>query len=147
MPAKIDIPLVFPAAEGALKRELERLASAVYKYTQDADIRYEPRPSISKVYTSGTIAAAFDVITRVSPATGETVTVQLPRPDPRNGGRRVIVQRMTTVGAIVISPIDCSVNSYDRYIMTNAPGYVTARFDSENYFTDLPGCADFGEGL
>lgn len=132
-----------------LKRELERFAAALYKYTQDADIRYEPRPTVSRLYDSGTatLSAAFDVITRVAPQASAVVTVQLPRPDPKNGGRRVIVQRANTSGAIVLSPLGCTINGYDRLLIAALPHYITARFDGENYFTDLPGCADFGEGL
>lgn len=147
MPAKIIIPLVFQGAEAVLKRELERLADGIYRWTQDADLRYEPRPTVSPISISGTIYAAFDVITRVQPLDEETVTVQLPRPDARNGGRRLFVQRLNTAGAIVLSPLDCTVNSYDRLVLSALPGLVTVRFDGENYYTDAPGCADWGEAL
>lgn len=147
MPAKIDIPLAFRAAESALKIELERFAGGIYRYTQDAALFFEPKPTVSKIYETGTISAAFDAITRVAPRADETVTVQLPRPDSKQGGRRLFVQRMNTLGAIVLSPLGCTVNTYDRIVLSALPGYITARFDGENYFTDLPGCADWGEAL
>ena len=54
---------------------------------------------------------------------------------------------MNVLGAIVLSPIGCTINTYDRLLLSTIPGYITARFDGENYYTDLPGAAGWSEGL
>jgi len=149
MAAAIQLPSVFdPTNPQALKRDLERTTSALDQFARELASKYRPRWVPSKDVFLSDCAAAFDIVTRVSPRASQTIVVSLPRVNTVHGGRECRVQRMTTTGALMIVSHDSTINGYaGRYIMHAAPGFVTLQFDGAAWFTDNPGCADSGEGL
>lgn len=142
MPAKLDIPLVYtvdPKRPEVLKRDLERLSSGVYNYSQDAAKRFAPIPSPAP----NTQILAFGMTTRVALASGESLTLQLPQPDVKNGSLSLWVKRETSTGTCAIKAVGCLLNGRASKLLPAAPGVYQIFFDSVNYYSNPQLAADW----
>lgn len=139
MGAKVDIPQVFtPADPAALKRDLERFAQGVYKYTQDAAAGFVsfPVPSPASVL-------AFGTVTRVSLVAGDSLVLQLPQPDVKNGGKSLSIKRETTTGSCKIRGVGALINGRPSQLLPAALGMYSVFFDGTNYYSTQPLAADW----
>lgn len=141
MPAKLDIPHVFTTTDQAsLKRELECFAQGVYKYTQDAANNFVPAPQ-----TAERVAVlAFGAVTRVALAAGETLALQLPQPNVKNGNQQIYVKRETQTGTCTVRGVGVLINGRATKLLPAAPGLYTIFFDGVNYFSSPQLAADWG---
>lgn len=133
----LDIPLVFdPRNELGLKRDLERLAASLQTLAQDVPRNFVPVPEVGPVATrAGTIAASYDVVTRVRPATGETVTIHLPPPEARDGGRLVVIDVLGSAGTVLVQPLRGALINGAPSLSLASVGEYPVRFDGENFST------------
>ena len=139
MGAKVDIPQVFtPADPVALKRDLERLAQGVYKYTQDASAAFMPTPAPAPV-----AKLSFGCVTRVNMVAGDTLVLQLPPVDVANGGKTLYIKRETTAGSCQIRGVGANINGRPTKILPAMPGMYAIYFDAVNYFSHQPLAADW----
>lgn len=136
-----DIPLEFPGAPEGLRRDLDRLGSGLDRFFRELPLKYRPRWRYELPIATSNTFAAFDTVTRVAPLEGGTVVVQLPRANPKDGGRELRVQRMNTEGIIYLFPPDAEINGAARYHMLNSIGFVTVQWDGAGYYTEHPGAA------
>jgi len=135
----ILIPLVFRKEPDQLHRDLERLASTVKAYADDLDEQFSLRPKARRTLeTNGTVYTSFDRLTRVAPATTQTINLILPQPDVRETGRSVGVVRTIGSGTVNIYSPGCLVNGTSGRLLDADVGYSTFIFDSENYYGDKP---------
>lgn len=140
MGAKVDIPQVFtPADPVALKRDLERLAQGIYKYTQDAPKVFLPSPTPSPV---GVLA--FGCVTRVSLVAGDSLSLQLPQPDAQNGGKILYIKRETTTGSCAIRGVGALLNGRSAKLLPAQVGLYSIFFDGMNYYSLQQLAADWG---
>lgn len=140
MAAKIDIPQVFtPANPAALKRDLERFAQGVYKYTQDAPRVFAPIP-----IAGSTTLLAFGTVTRVALLAGDSLTLQLPQPDTADGNKTLYIKRETNTGSCVIRGVGALLNGRSTKLLPAQPGLYSIFFDGLNYFSEQPLAADWG---
>ncbi len=131
MGSKLDIPSVYnPADPAALKRDLERFATAVDSYTRNADKLFTPKPGNAPSST-----LSFDNVTRVSLLIGDVLTLQLPQPDVKNGGRTLYIKRETAGGTVNINGVGCLINGRSSKVLPNAPGMYSIYFDATNYYS------------
>lgn len=138
MPSRIDIPLsINTNSPPALKSDLDRLVNEIDRWTRNLPNEYVER---DRSASRGTITAVgFGVVNRLGPLDGEILNVQLPRPDPKNGGRRLVVVRATTTGMAVLRAVGCTINGAAYFGLRSHVHFVDVLFDGENYFTDDPG--------
>jgi len=140
MGAQADIPQVFtPADPAALKRDLERFAQGVYKYTQDSKKSFSslPQPAPANVL-------AFDLVTRVNMRAGDSLALQLPQPDVKNGGRTLYLKRELTTGSCVIRGVNALIDGRATKLLPAAPGIYSVFFDGTNYYSSPQFAADWG---
>jgi hypothetical protein len=143
MGAKVDIPLVYNVTDPkTLKRDLERLASGVDAYTRNAVSVFEPLPSVNQVDLAPKLA--FGTITKVSPVVGTPLILQLPQPDPTNGGRKLLIERTGTLGTAYVLAIGCLVNGLSQGLLPSAIGLYEFAFDGQNYFSNPQLAVDWG---
>jgi hypothetical protein len=125
-----DIPLNFPDSTGGLKRDLERFANSVYAFGKDALQTFAPR---IRPLAQTPNALSFDVAVPVTLVSGQTLTLALPRPDPKNGGRVCVLIRRNPLGILTVRAIDCRVDGFDQ-ITVPAVGVTTFFFDGQDYW-------------
>ena len=142
MGTKLDIPSVFsPGDPVALKRDLERFASAVDGYVRaGAPISFVAAPQ--PVDRVGILA--FGAVTRVALASGETLALQLPQPDPANGGKFLYLKQETITGTCTIRGVGALINGRATKLLPAAPGLYTIYFDGMNYYSSPQLAADWG---
>lgn len=140
MVAKLDIPLVFnPADPSALKRDLERFAQGVSRYSKDAQQSFVGVPQPGVV---GTLS--FGMVTRVSLVFGATLILQLPQPDVKNGGLELYIKRELTTGTCTVRGVGALINGRATKLLPAAPGLYTIYFDGANYYSTPQLAADWG---
>lgn len=143
MGAKVDIPLVYNVTDPqTLKRDLERLANGVDRYTRNAPSVFEPLPEVSKLDPAPKLA--FGTITKVAPVVGTPLILQLPQPDPTNGGRRIIIERTSVLGTAYVLAIGCLVNGLAQGLLPSALGIYEIVFDGQNYYSSPQLAVDWG---
>lgn len=128
----IDLPLTFPGADAALRRDLERLASGLNHYLKDASIVFVPR------WQNGARnpeAAAFGVAIVINLVSGQEHDFTLPRPNTLFGGQELLIVRQTATGTARAHPVGCTVDAEDVYQVPNAPGAYRLFFDGQNYWS------------
>ena len=141
MASKVDIPLHYPGAPPELKRDLERLASALDNFFRSLDRTHTPRWKYLPPASADTFAA-FESIRPVTPRTSATVNVQLPQAKNTDGGRELRVQRMNQLGSIYLVPTGGAlINGETRYHMLATIGFVTVQWDGTGYYTEKYGAA------
>lgn len=139
MAAKIDIPQVFtPADPVALKRDLERFAQGVYKYTQDAPSAFAPVP-----VTGSTTVLAFGTVTRVTLIAGDSIALQLPQPKPADGNKTLYIKRESSTGSCTIRGVGALINGRATKLLPAQPGLYSIYSDGVNYFSVQPLAADW----
>ena len=134
MPSPLQIPKTF-TADGALKSELERTTHEIDRYLRDAAATAQ-QVQMGARTNSGPIAFGF--VTRVSLNDGDSLSLQLPRPDPANIGKRCGVRRDSAAGEVLIYAVDCLVAGAERYRMANDIHFVEFLFDGD-YFPSRAG--------
>lgn len=136
-----DIPTTFyPKNDPGLQRDLNRLGSGLDRLLRELSRLYRPRWEPLPIVIGDTFAA-FDCVTRITPTSGATVIVQLPRANSKDGGRELRVQRTNTNGTIYLVPPDALINGAARYHMLNNIGFVTVLWDGAGYYTETAGAA------
>lgn len=133
-----DLPSQFKTDdEAALKRDLERMSATLLAYSKQVNQDFEATPFVSKITNAGDVQAAFGVLTRVRPfPTG--VNVIAPRATPRDAGRKFEIEVMNPTGYVNLKgSVGALVNnSPTGYTLAKFVGYVSVRFDGENFYTD-----------
>ncbi len=141
MGTKLDIPLVFtPSDTATLKRDLERFAKAVDGYTRES----APAAFVAAPQPGRLGVLSFDMVTRVALATGDVLTLQLPQPDTKNGGRVIYVKRETTVGTCTLRGVGALLNGRATALLPAQPGLYGIYFDGANYYSQQALAADWG---
>lgn len=145
----LKIPYELDTSSGTLQRELDRLVTGLYDYAESVRQLNDVKPEITRsIVRSGTCAAAYDTLLRVQPFDDTTVTVQLPRPNTKEGGLTLRVARLNYAGAIVLTPIgDALINEAPQLVMYATPGLIEVLFDGQNFYSDYQGAFAWGEGL
>jgi hypothetical protein len=142
MGTKLDIPSVFtPSDAPALKRDLERFATAVDSYARagaPSAFVAAPQPA-----TRSTVLA-FGMVTRVSLASGDTLALQLPQPDVANAGKFIYVKQEAITGTCTIRGVGALINGRATKLLPAAPGLYTIYFDGANYYSSPQLAADWG---
>jgi hypothetical protein len=136
----IDLPLTFPGADAALRRDLERLAAGLDRYLKDASIVFVPR------WANGAInptSAQFGVAVVINLTSTQEHDFTLPRPNVADGGRELLIIRQTATGVARAHPVGCTVDAEDVYQLPNAPGAYRLFFDGTNFWSYRQG-ADAG---
>ncbi len=132
-----DIPLEFNATDPAiLKRDLGRFANAMFLFVRTLRAAYHPRMKNQPIVTSGTAQAAFDMVCRVAPIAGQTVTIQLPRAGIGDAGRTLRILRLTATGTTTAVGLDSTINGQDPRTISAARGFVTLMWDGEGWYTE-----------
>lgn len=141
MGKKLDIPLQFtPGDPVALKRDLERFATAMDGYTRtDAPAEFVAAPTPGR---NGVLS--FDMLTRVSLVIGDVLALQLPQPDVKNGGRTLYVKRETTGGTCTIRGVGALINGRATKLLPAQPGLYSIYFDGTNFYSTPALAADWG---
>jgi hypothetical protein len=89
-------------------------------------------------------------MTRVAPQRDtDWITLRLPKPNPRDGGRSIQIARLTSLGAveIVTSAPGCTVDGLERILLLGSIGLTTITTDGSNFFMDVGGALNWGAGL
>lgn len=129
-----DIPTTFPDAQPqGLKRDLERFSNSVIAFGKDAGQRFGAR--ISPLAKTAD-ALSFDLAVPFNLLAGQTVSVPLPRPDPKNGGLSCWLVRKSPLGTLVVRAIGCTVDGAASYTVPSAAGTTQFFFDGSNYWTN-----------
>lgn len=146
MAAKIITTLSFRATTlDELKRELTEFAGDLYDFATNLARTYAARPSVSPLNPT---ALGFGQLHKFDLNFGDILDVQLPRPNPLNGGLTIHISRVTAFGSIVIHAIDGSLlNGREFLRLPAAPGLYVITFDSENYSSSPALAMDWGDGL
>ena len=142
MGTKLDIPSVFsPGDPAALKRDLERFATAVDGYVRaGAPTAFVAAPQ--PIARTGLLA--FGAVTRVATASGETLALQLPQPDVSNAGKFIYVKQENITGTCTIRGVGALINGRATKLLPAAPGLYTIYFDGTNYYSSPQLAADWG---
>ena len=148
-----DIPLHFPSAadKPELKRDLERLANGVAAQAKSAQQRFSSNFDVSAPQVSD-CAASFGQITRIGTlGASALVNVQLPPPDPKNGGKQLGVQRTTASGTVYLRPVgknaageNVTINGRASLMLLGSVLLTTVTFDGQHYYADNPGAVPWG---
>jgi len=140
MGKKLDIPLSFtPGDPAALKRDLERFATAVDGYTRTL----APAAFVAAPQPNRDGLLSFDMLTRVSLVSGDVLMLQLPQPDVKNGGRTLYVKRETITGNCFIRGVGALINGRATKLLPAAPGLYSIFFDGANYYSSPALAADW----
>lgn len=146
MAAKIITSLAFRAStlEG-LKGELTTFAGNLYDFAGNLVREFAARPSVSPLNPT---TLAFGRLHKFTLDAADILDVQLPRPDPLNGGLMIHITRSSKDGIIVIHATDGSLlNGRESLRLPAAPGMYFIGFDSENYYSAPSLAMDWGDGL
>ena len=149
MAAPLSIPLTFRDVENPdmLREDLERLAAAVYAYSQGLTGQQHAAVVQRRLImgTTGAEKVSFGEVAIVSLTDGAVLNIQLPRPDIRNAGLLIGVRREATTGTIHLSSPGALVNGYSSVAVINEIGLVLGMFDGADYYFP-PGTVS-GDGL
>lgn len=127
MPSPLNIPKTYTPADAALlKLQLERMAQEVDAYLRGLVDTTISVPHLSRLNPP---ALYFGEIVRVDVQDGYTLSMQLPRPDIKNVGKRCGVRRSSTTGEVLIYAVDSYVAGASRYRMANDIHFVEFLFD------------------
>lgn len=139
MAAQSSIPLSFQTDDPkVLKRELERLASALAAYFgqltgQSHAQVVEPR---LRTLPLNSPKAAFGFVTPVAlPNAADSLDISLPPPNPQNEGLKAHVVRKTVTGTIRLSAPGCLVNDQTVATIASPVGWYPVLFQGGNYYT------------
>lgn len=124
--------------KSALKRDLERSAKLQRDYSLSLVKTAQPLPDNAPANT-----LCFDHATRVALMPGDTLALQLPRPDVANGNRTLYVKRETSTGTCVIRAVGCLLNGHATQTLPAEIGLYGIFFDSANYFSTRPLATDW----
>ena len=129
-------PAFDPAKPDELKTALDRQGADLRDKLQNLQNVYAERFGVQAVVKSGAQAAAFGQMMRVQLESGGTMSVLLPRPDPKNGGRLIGVLRLATAGTVTLLAVGCNINGSTASVTLPAKvGLSIITFDGSNYFT------------
>lgn len=143
MGSKVDIPLVYNVRDpDALKRDLERFATGVDQFAKNAALTLEPVPAVNKLDLAPKLA--FGTITKVAPTVGTPLLLQLPQPDPKDGGRHLTIERTNTLGTAYVLAIGCLVNGLASGLLPSALGFYDILFDGQDYYCSPQLAMDWG---
>jgi len=129
-----------------LAKDMERAAVALTTWAKGLPSPTDALPIIGPLAATGA-TLAFGQTARVSPREGEQITLFLPRPDSRNGGRTVGVMRLAALGAVEIVATDCTVNGLEHIYLLGDVGLTSIQFDGGDYFMSNAGSLPWGDGL
>ena len=140
-----DIPLSFPSVtDPDLKRDLERLAGGVVGIQRQNARDFSPNLATSRPAVADG-AASFGQVTRIGVLSDtDRINVALPRPDPRNAGKQLGVQRANSLGCVYLTAPGALVNGRSRLMLLGSKLLTTVTFDGENYYADNDGSAPWG---
>lgn len=131
MPSPLNIPQKYTTDDALrLKQELERMAREVDKYLRGLQFSTVQVPQLSQINPS---SLAFGQMARVNVPDGYVLSMQLPRADPANIGRRCGVLRGAVTGEVLIYAPDCLVGGAPRYRMANDLHFVEFLFEGDYY--------------
>lgn len=131
MSRNYDIPTTFSTQDPTrLARELERLATVVEDYIEDARALFRPFYEVRPLVTTGTVSALFDAINRFNPKNDDDVKALLPVPDPANAGHDMVILHKATVNLPVYALGTAKINGAASITLTTS-AYIT--FDGQDY--------------
>lgn len=132
-----------------MEREMNRLVNGLYDFAGQVAGVCDVQPTVDAPVRTGTTAASYDTMLRVSPATDSTtVTVQLPQPVTTDGGKICRIVRTTTGGNIIIQTVGSALlNGVTRLFMFDDPGMIEVRFDGANFWTTSYGALSWSEAF
>lgn len=129
-----------------LAKDMERMATTLVAFHRAQPSPNDSLPLVGPVSVDGA-TLAFGQAARVSPREDEQITLFLPRPDSRNGGRTIGVMRLSRLGAVQIVATDCEVNGLEHVYLLGDIGLTTIQFDGADYFMSNSGSLPWGDGL
>ncbi len=133
MPSPLNIPKTFTTDDALrLKSELERLSQEIDLYLRGLTATNIPLSQLNSPML------AFDQVARVNVTDGSALVLKLPRPDPKNIGRKCGIRRSSTTGEVLIYAVGCLVGGAERYRMANDVHFVEFLFDGD-YFPSRAG--------
>lgn len=127
-----------------LAQDLERQAQALIAWAKEKPSENDILPLTEEI---GAVRLAFGRTTRVKPIDGEWISLELRAPGLKNASRSIRVIRLSTLGAVELVCIDCTVNGYSRLLLLGDIRINTLTTDGENYFMDNSGALNWGTGL
>lgn len=145
MAAKILTSLTFQGKTiEELRRECSEFSQNLYDFVNGLVRDFAARPRVSDLNPA---AIGFGQMAKFSLAFGQILDVQLPRPNPLNGGLMIHVVRVTATGTIVLHAVDCLINGFDSAWLPASVGLHVIAFDGENYYSAPALARDWGSGL
>ena len=142
-----NVPLRYSARSvEELAKDVERSAVALTQWAKGLPSPTDSLPVIGPLAVTGA-TLAFGQTARVSPRDEEQITLFLPRPDSRNGGRTLGVMRLAALGAVQIVATDCEINGLEHIYLLGDVALTTIKFDGANYFMSNAGSLPWGDGL
>ena len=136
MASPLNIPKTFTTADVvALKGELERMSQELDRYLRSLVDTTVAVPVATKPNQA---FLAFGQVVRVDVTDGSTLSMQLPRPDPAQIGKKCAVRRSSTTGEVLVYAVGCLVGGAERYRLANDIHFVEFLFDGD-YFPSRSG--------
>lgn len=136
MASPLAIPQRFTTDDATkLKEELERMSQELDRYLRSLVDTTVAVPALTRQNQQ---FLAFGQVVRVDVADGATLNLQLPRPDPKNIGKKCGIRRASTTGEVLIYAVDCLVSGAERYRLANDIHFVEFLFDGD-YFPSRAG--------
>jgi hypothetical protein len=141
MPAPLNLPKTFPTDDPArLKDTLERFAQELDKFIRQLPQAYAPILSGS---TPNPSVLKFGEVARVSIQDGDSVSLQLPKPDKVNNGKRCAIRRATITGEILVIPVGGAlVGGAASYRLANDVHFVEFLLDDGDFYPSRAGAGD-----
>ncbi len=133
---KIPVPLSYPGATGALRKDLERLADETLRFAQSTDAMFDARPSVPAPAYAAT-SVQYGQLLRVDPQGGVVVVSPPATRDGRGnalsvpGGERFEVA-VAGAGTVIIRPSSTTIDGLTEIVVSEL-GLVVVRFDGQAF--------------
>jgi hypothetical protein len=132
MAVNFDIPLSYPAAEPQLRGQLERLASSVKAYIDQAPRVFSP---VMLPQASTGAVLAFGAALRTVTVASDDLTITLPRVSTKDGGKTCGLYRTTALGTITVVAPDSLIDGVATLELPTTIALYEFYFDGVNYYS------------
>lgn len=132
----LDIPRTVNTGNKGADRDIQRISHAVSSLASTVGAQAQVTQKTADVpATNGNVDASFGGMVRVSPGSSSTVYVLLPRPQPSDAGKAIMVVRRASGGTVKVSAPSADINGASSLTLGAAVGAVIILCDGEDYYT------------